>query len=176
MQNTPGTIKIACTAKSVWRKLNRRFFLHGLMMLTLAAVPLCRASEPKETTIKYQKSRRFNAILVIANINNKSAVLIVDTGSDRTIVSPDFVTTDQLSGEFRVSFLTAHRSTLSAWGKIALQLSHKTWKEHVVVVQDFSELRRTFQQKIDGILGQDILSQFRKVTIDSETQTLTLQE
>jgi hypothetical protein len=43
-------------------------------------------------------------------------------------------------------------------------------------VQDEGEIQNAFEQQVDGILGQDILGQFRRVTIDSETHTLTLQE
>jgi hypothetical protein len=61
-------------------------------------------------------------------------------------------------------------------GEITLQVGLKTWKQHLVVVQDQAEVRRVFGERIDGILGQDILRKFRKVIIDSEHHTLTFEE
>jgi hypothetical protein len=112
----------------------------------------------------------------MARINDRPAVLIVDTGSDRTIVSPRLLVSQEESRKFKVFFLAAHRKAVSVWGKANLQLGHKIWKGQLVVVQDEGEIQNAFEQQVDGILGQDILGQFRRVTIDSETHTLTLQE
>lgn len=42
------------------------------------------------------------------------------------------------------------------------------------MVADTRSLSRAFQQKIDGILGQDILDEFKYVEIDLEKKLLTL--
>jgi hypothetical protein len=163
------------TAITIWAKWKRVFGVHALLALTLTTSLLSRTSG-KQTTINYEPSRKFNAILVVARVDGKPAVLVVDTGSDRTIVSPRLVASRELSERFQVSFPAAHRSAVSAWGKATIQLGSEIWHDHQVVVQDEGQLRRIFDQQVDGILGQDILGLFRRVTIDSETHTLTLQE
>jgi hypothetical protein len=92
------------------------------------------------------------------------------------MVSPELVTNPNMSANFPVSFPFARRSEVSSWGEATLQVGWKRWKQHLVVVQDQAELRRIFGQPIDGILGQDILGEFRRVIIDSEHHTLTLKE
>ncbi|MGE5737165.1 MAG: retropepsin-like aspartic protease, partial [Acidobacteriota bacterium] len=154
------------------RKKFRAFF-QGVLVLSLAALLQARA-HIQEITVHYQQSRKFNAMLVIAQVNGKAAVLIVDTGSSRTMISPELVANRNMSAKFPVSFPFAGRSEVSSWGEASLQVGWKRWKQHLVVVQDQAELRRIFGQQIDGILGQDILGEFRRVIIDSEHHTLTL--
>jgi hypothetical protein len=160
-------------AKNGPAKHKHRFLGRVAFLLIMPAL-LCGSDQ--QTQIEYQQSRRFNAILIVARVNDKPAVLIVDTGSDRTIISPHLLISEPVSGNLRVSFLAAHRNAPAAWGRATLQLSNRTWKELLVVVQDQSELRQAFGQSIDGILGQDILGQFRRVIIDSEHHLLTLQQ
>jgi len=161
---------IAKTGRAAWK---RRFFANAALVLAMSA---WLEASPPQTQIEYQQSHRFNAILVAARVNDKPAVLIVDTGSDRTIISPHLLLNKFVSRSFPLSFLEAHRTTSAAWGKANLQLKNRAWKEVLVVVQDQSNLRQAFGQPIDGILGQDILGQFRKVIIDSEHHVLILEE
>ena len=159
-------------AKNEPAKCKRRFSVAVALLLIMPA--LLRGSA-QQIQIEYQQSRKFNAILIVARVNDKPAVLIVDTGSDRTIISPHLLVSEPAAGNFRVSFLAAHRNSPAAWGRATLQLSNRTWNELLVVVQDQKEVRQAFGQPIDGILGQDILGQFRRVIIDSEHHLLTLQ-
>ncbi len=163
---------IAITA---WGKWKRQVCVHVLLTVTLTT-SLLSGTSGKQTTIDYQQSQQFHAILVVARVNGKPVVLVVDTGSDRTIVSPRLVGSRELSKRFQVSFPAAHRSAVSAWGKATIQLGNEIWQDHKVVLQDEGQLRHIFNQQLDGILGQDILGQFRRVTIDSESHTITLQE
>jgi hypothetical protein len=165
---------MASIARTVAALRLRRFFVSALTALTVAT-SLMSGSTSKEIRIPYQQSHKFNKILVVARVNDRPAVLIVDTGSDRTIVSPRLVNQHR-SGRFEMSFLAARRKVPSAWGKANLQLGTKTWKGQEVVVQDEGELQHALEQQVDGILGQDILSQFRRITIDLEDHTLTLHE
>jgi|SRR5437868_10024211 hypothetical protein len=161
---------IAKTGPAKW---TRRFLARAALVLIMPA--FLRAS-PQQIQIEYQQSRKFNAILIVVQVNDKNAVLIVDTGSDRTIISPHLLVNEPLRGKFHVSFLAARRDTPAGWGRANLQLSNQAWKGLLVVVQDQNELRQAFGQPIDGILGQDILGQFRRVIIDSEHHILTLQQ
>jgi Aspartyl protease len=181
----PASDDRACATQRVWadtmNSIDRivrkkfRFFFQGVLVLSLAALLQAKALS-QEITVRYQQSRKFNAMLVIAQVNGKAAVLIVDTGSSRTMVSPELVANPNMSAKFPVSFPFARRSEVSSWAEATLQVGWKRWKQHLVVVQDQAELRRIFGQPIDGILGQDILGEFRRVIIDSEHHTLTLEE
>jgi len=138
-------------------------------------MPALLQASAQPIQVPYQQSRKFNAILVVVAVNGKPAVLIVDTGSDRTIISPHLLAKEPVQDTFQVLFPYSHHNAPATWGKATLHLSNKVFKEMTVVVQDQSEVRHAFGQPIDGILGRDVLGQFRKVIIDSEQHLLTLQ-
>ncbi len=60
------------------------------------------------------------------------------------------------------------------WGQATLTIGTTVWKDKRVLVVDTKELSRAFQRKIDGILGQDILDEFKYVEINLEEKRLTL--
>jgi hypothetical protein len=142
------------------------------MLISLFSLP----ASGGEIKLDFQRSRRFGAILVVARVNGKPAVLVVDTGSNRTILSPEFGSGRKELPGIQVSLPEAHRDTIASWGSATLQLNTRTWKNLPVVLQGQREVCQAFEQKIDGILGQDILSQFRRIIIDSKTHTILLED
>jgi hypothetical protein len=143
----------------------------GLLLALLYSFP----ANCGEIRLDFQRSRKFNALLVVASVNGSPAVLVVDTGSDRTILSPDIgIAATEWTGS-KVFYPEARRDRMSAWGTATLSLSTRTWKNQRVVIQGQADLRRAFEQKIDGVLGQDILGQFRRITIDSVAHIIVLE-
>ena len=50
-----------------------------------------------------------------------------------------------------------------------------TWREHRVVLMDLHELSISLGQKVDGLLGMDLLSEFNLVILDSKHHKLILE-
>jgi hypothetical protein len=136
--------------------------------------PISKTSH-RQTVVPIERSPHFGAILVGVLVNGKPAVLILDTGSNTTILSPE------ISG-----LNLAHLPRASPprkgtgfvgdgrWGQATLTIGTTVWKDKRVLVVDTKDLSRTVQRKIDGILGQDILDEFKYVVINLEEKRLTL--
>jgi hypothetical protein len=122
-----------------------------------------------------ERNQTFGTILVGAQINGQAAVLILDTGSNVTIVSPE------ISG-LRVPDLKRVGTPIKGsgfvgnarWGSVNLSIATKQWTKRRVLVEDVQTISQAYKQRVDGILGEDVLSEFEYVTIDFRSKTLTL--
>ena len=56
-----------------------------------------------------------------------------------------------------------------------LELGGRTWKRRSVVAMNLGEVSEAFGRRIDGLLGQDLLREFERVTIDFRARTLRLE-
>lgn len=118
---------------------------------------------------------KFSAILVKVEINKTPAVMILDTGSSRTILDSRIVDLDPR--ELRRPANVGRGSGISGddarWGKATLQVGTRLFRDHRVVVSDMRDVSRNFQQQIDGLLGQDIVCEFGLVVIDFNKRKIT---
>jgi hypothetical protein len=129
----------------------------------------------RQTVVPIERSPHFGAILVSVQVNGKPAVLILDTGSNTTILSPE------ISGLNPAHLPRANPPRKGTgfvedgrWGQATLIIGTTVWKDKRVLVVDTKDLSRAVQRKIDGILGQDILDEFKYVEINLEEKRLTL--
>jgi hypothetical protein len=129
----------------------------------------------RRTVLPIERSPHFGVILVSVRVNGKPAALILDTGSNTTILSAE------ISGLNPARLPRAKPPRKGTgfvgdgrWGQATLTIGTTVWKDKRVLVLDTKELSRAFQRKIDGILGQDILDEFKYVEINFEEQRLTL--
>src|SRR5271170_3582635 len=129
----------------------------------------------RRTVVPIERSPQFGAILVSVYVNGKPAVLILDTGSSTTILSPE------ISGLNPTHLPRADPPRKGTgfvgdgrWGQATLTIGTTVWKDKRVLVVDTKDLSRAVQRKIDGILGQDILEEFKYVEINLEEKRLTL--
>jgi Aspartyl protease len=140
----------------------------------LPPVPASKTSL-RQTVVPIERSPHFGAILVSVRVNGKPAVLILDTGSNTTILSPE------ISG-LNVARLPRAKPPRKGtgfvgdgrWGQATLSIGTRVWKDKRVLVVDTNDLSSAVQRKIDGILGQDILDEFKYVEINLEEKRLTL--
>jgi hypothetical protein len=129
----------------------------------------------RQTIVPIERSPHFGAILVTVHINGKPAVLILDTGSNTTILSPE------ISGLNPTHLPRAEPPRKGTgfvgdgrWGQATLTIGTMVWKDKRVLIVKTEDLSRAVQRKIDGILGQDILDEFKYVEINFEEKRLTL--
>jgi hypothetical protein len=129
----------------------------------------------RQTVVPIERSLHFGPILVSVHVNGKPAILILDTGSNTTILSPE------ISGLNPAHLPRADPPPKGTgfvrdgrWGQATLTIGTAVWKEKSVLVVDTKDISRALQRKIDGILGQDILDKFKYVEINLEEKRLTL--
>lgn len=129
----------------------------------------------RRTVLRIERSPHFGVILVNVQVNEKPAVLIVDTGSSITMLSPEVSGLDParlpraIPPRQGTGFVGNGR-----WGQATLTIGTIVWKDKRVLVSDTKDLSRAFERKIDGILGQDILDEFKCVEINLREKRLIL--
>jgi len=146
-----------------------------LLALTVAfgLAALAHPQDPVEVPFEY--SRAFGLMLIKVEINGKPAVMVLDTGSNETIVSPRLVIVKQLSSKEAVAM--AKGSGYSGNGVITtalLKVGPLNPKNCQILVVDLSDLSKTLGQEVDGILGMSVLKDFELVSVDLKRHKLVL--
>jgi len=131
------------------------------------AAPVSREAQ-SQSVLPFHTDRSF--IMVSARINGQEATFLLDTGAQRTIITP------QLSGLSPVELATSpqieiNSPTLAGSSTVPVVsvrfgIGNTMLTTRVIV---------TSIRKYDGIIGNDVLSQFKKITIDHKQHTLTLE-
>ena len=132
--------------------------------------------EPSNRTeIPLRLSRAFGLMLVTAEINGKPAILILDTGSNRPIVSSKLV--DVATPSLMDSVTSKKGSGLTGTGvftKVSLAVGPVLWRDHELVAMDLSDISKSTGERIDGLLGMDFLNEFGTVVVDLRKHKLIL--
>jgi hypothetical protein len=137
--------------------------------------PLPAKEARGEVELPFRDSKILDAILITVRVNGRDAVLILDTGSNRTMLSPEVADLDPRDhAQFQTLFPESAVKAAARWGRVNLQIAGQTWQNRQVVVKSQDELSSTFLQKIDGILGKDVLNEFNRVTIDFHAHLIRL--
>ena len=116
---------------------------------------------------------RHQSILITSEIDGHTATMLVDTGAALTYVdasltgiSPVRIERAKFRGDAGLQvYAVPHRATLQFAG----------WSKTMAVrAANLQGLSQRYGRKIDGIIGQDVLRQFPRVTIDFEAKKLLL--
>jgi hypothetical protein len=145
-----------------------------LLVLT-SALALAWPASAGEIEIPFERIRQPNAILVHAIANEKPVLLILDTGAGTTVLSLEVL--GRTTHGLKPSQFAPRGAGMSGEARLVaadLQLGSRAWRGRPVVAMNLEEVSRVYGRKIDGILGQDILSEFERVSIDFRTRKLTL--
>jgi hypothetical protein len=151
-------------------------FAAALPSISQQPLPAASPKSPhRQTVIPIERSPHFGAILLTVLVNEKQAVLILDTGSNTTILSPEIV---GLNPAFLPRSQPPQKGTgfvgEGHWGHATISIGASTWRDRRVLVVDTRDLSRAAQRRIDGILGQDILDEFKYVEINLSEKRLIL--
>lgn len=138
--------------------------------LLLLLAPLAAADEIE---LPFELHPRYRGIFINVQIGGRDAWMLVDTGAGSTFVRASLVGIGE-AGIARARFRSdigveiAH-VRLDAW----LQLG--TWRREVKVgAANLTPLSERYGRTVDGVLGQDVLRHFSRVTIDFEAKKLIL--
>jgi hypothetical protein len=145
-----------------------RAFLAIALVLAqpLLAVPL---------ELPFELDQRHRAILISAEINGKPVTLILDTGATQTILDAQLLGLTNL--DLKMSRFSDSGPGLrgeAVWATARVKLGERTWHDQRIVAMNLKDLTPRYGRPVHGILGQDILSQFDRVTIDFRARTLVL--
>jgi hypothetical protein len=144
----------------------------AFLLTLLLAVP---AAAEKELEVAFEINRGREAILLHAELNGEPAVLILDTGASHTVVSPERAGLNAIDlGKARFSQSGPGMGAEAVWGRTTLRLGGKLWADRPVVVMNLTEVSKMYGRKVDGLLGQDLLGECRRVSIDFKERRILL--
>lgn len=129
-----------------------------------------------EKGIPFEVNRNFGVILIKAQIDGHQATLILDTGCNRTVISPEVLRLPpspiyQADAPAKGSRLVG----TARWAKAEVHIGTNIWLDRTILVRDdFRVISNSLKQRIDGLLGDDILSEFNVVVVDFKRHRLLL--
>jgi hypothetical protein len=143
-----------------------------LLVLLWLPVPVkTRGASPNRSSadgIPIELTHPFGLVLVKAEVNGSPVTLVVDTGSSRTILSAQAVQAQGLALRGGVSPGKGSGWVgRAAWIKATVKAGDAEWRDReFLVMDDLPDISNAVGQKIDGIMGEDILQEFAVVEID----------
>jgi hypothetical protein len=142
-----------------------------LFVLFLSQAPA--QAKPRVVELSYRSVDSY--ILVDAKIDGSPVKLLFDTGSNTTIVNAKSFCRTELHVSQPVNRgpgIVGRALRL----RVDLELAHQIVFSQPVSVMNLEELSKSFRIEFDGLLGQDILNQFRSVRIDYKRHVIELEE
>ena len=126
--------------------------------------------------IPFEVNRNFGTILIRVQVNGQPATLVVDTGSSHTVLSSELLQVRPLALEHADAPAKGSGWVgRAAWAKATLEIGTTTWRDRtVLVMDDFRDMSNSMQQRVDGIIGEDVLKEFDSVVLDFKHQRLVL--
>jgi len=126
--------------------------------------------------IPVELNRKFGTILIQAQVNGQPATLVVDTGASHTILSSELLRVRSLALEHADAPAKGSGFVGSAGcAKATIEIGTMTWPDRrVLVMDDFRDLSNSMKQRVDGIIGEDVLREFDFVVLDFKHHRLVL--
>jgi len=142
-------------------------------LIAVLLMPSWTRAKPRVIELPYRSVDSY--ILVEAKIDGSPVKLLVDTGSNTTIVN---------ARSFCRTELNVNRPVNRSPGivgnalrlRVDLELAHQITFSQPISVMNLEEVSKSFRIPFDGLLGQDILNQFRSVRIDYKRHVIELEE
>jgi predicted aspartyl protease len=143
-----------------------------LAVLVLAGV----AKEQTRRTFRVPFHTVNGMIFLDATVDGHHAALLLDTGANNSIVSP------QAAGITAVQLRTLQATTAGTGAEgdytireVDLQLAERRWMNRPVLVMDLSDASKRMGTRVDGFLGQDVLQTFSAMRIDYRAHEIELE-
>jgi hypothetical protein len=126
--------------------------------------------------IPIELTHPFGLVLVRVEVNGGPATLVVDTGSSNTILSTQLVQVQGLASGAGASLSKGSGWVgRAAWIKATVKVGDAVWRDHkFLAMDDLPDISNAVGQRVDGILGEDVLKDFAVVEIDFKHRRLVL--
>lgn len=148
--------------------------LHYLLLALFLLTPLPNRARPNVLRLPFRSVH--SMILVEARVNGSQVALLLDTGATRTIVSA------RVYGSVPFRLRTIERTSHSAGIvgdsvilPVNLELANHMWAGQHVAIMNLDGLSQVLGAQFDGLLGQDVLSEFHSVHIDYHAHIIELE-
>jgi hypothetical protein len=145
--------------------------LIALLLFSIASSAAITASAADQVVLPIQRQHVSGMLIVEAVVNGHPVHLIVDTGATVTLLSREALNAAAPGGS---GFLSAGFLARARGIEVDLRLDSRRWPRRLVGVADLSQIREVLGANIDGLLGEDVLSEFTSMQIDYKARTLTL--
>jgi Aspartyl protease len=142
----------------------------GLLALLLSA----STGLSQDLELPFEISASQSGILVRGTANGKPVLLILDTGASRTILARGLVALPRPVPPSRFSTDGPGLNARGTYTEATLELGGRLWRGRSVIAMEMEEVSRAFGQRIDGLLGQDLLREFDRITIDFRARRIVL--
>ena len=143
-----------------------------MMLVFLVLAPLPAVAQRRIVTVPFRSVDSF--ILVDAKIDGTPVRLLVDTGANKTILNAKSFCKTEMNVTRPVNRgagIVGNALRL----RVNLEIAHEFMFSRQVSIMNLEELSRRFGIQFDGLLGQDILNQFRSVRIDYKRCVIELE-
>ncbi|GGA57777.1 hypothetical protein GCM10011507_06410 [Edaphobacter acidisoli] len=107
------------------------------------------------------------SILVEGKLEGHPAVMVLDTGAAQTMFD---------AKEFGLSPVDLEAARLNqrgvgldanvVWRRVNFSIGDASWTQKEVAIANLEDLSKIYARKVDGIVGEDVLREFRSVTIN----------
>ena len=132
-------------------------------------------ADAEDLEVPFEIEASQSAILVRGLVDGKPVLLILDTGASCTILARELVRLTP--GSLAASRFSEEGPGLNANGRYTeatLEIAGRRWRNRSVVGMKMAEVSKAYGRRIDGLLGQDLLREFERVTIDFRSRRLLL--
>jgi hypothetical protein len=147
-----------------------------LLFVLLALAPSPGPAKPPVVRVPFRSIE--SMILLEGKVNGDPVTFLLDTGSVGTIVSARM---------YRITSFPLRSVQRNADGhgingesisvRLDLQLGNRRWAGQRVSIMNLDELSQILGiRHIDGLIGEDILREFRSIRIDYHTHVIELEE
>ena len=165
----PARRQVARTSSPPRRGL--RYFLLALVLLT----PLPNRARPNVLRLPFRTVH--SMILVQGRVSGSQVAFLLDTGATRTIVSASIY--GKIPFRLRAIERTSHSAGMigdSVIVPVDLELDNHRWAGQHVAIMNLDGLSQVLGVQFDGLLGQDVLREFRSIRIDYHAHIIELQD
>ena len=137
------------------------------------AAPAARA-QAQTQTVEIPFSVSSGLIVIQANVNGKSVSLLFDSGAMRTFVKPSVVHGLKTTSGYAISVTDGNTrevrvvKTVVSLGDVSVPV--------LVSCYDMTPFIASMGLRIDGVIGQDVIGKFSRISIDYVGRKITLIE
>jgi predicted aspartyl protease len=151
-----------------------------VIAVLLAIAALVKAQEKCERDVVEipAKLTRQGIWLVQVSINNKPAMMLLDTGASwSTMNSKRWNLPINYSGEFTVGTWHGGQRERLTWVSVKiLRIDTTDYKDVVLQSRDLSNLEASLAERIDGILASEFMTKYARVSLDYKKHVVVLEK
>jgi predicted aspartyl protease len=151
----------------------------GLFLGFLLTASSSGTAAAQTKTVSFIHTGAGLVVIVDIAVGGSTRHFLLDTGSSVTVLSPDTAVwspVEAVNSLSRRSIVGIDGSTHSAASTTAALDFGRTIVVTRATVAELTGLSKALHIKLDGILGQDVLLQFSRVTIDYKNKQLILEK